>query len=57
MDAENERMMYQVAGNNNPWGGSDRGYRAYLRYENKKEKLKADRELRDTVKKIKANGL
>lgn len=56
MDAENERMMYQVAGNNNPWGSTDRSYRAYLRYENKKEKLKADRELRDTVKRFKSNS-
>lgn len=54
MDAENEKMMYQVAGNNNPWGSSDRSYRAYLRYDNRKEKLKAERDLRDEIKKYKA---
>lgn len=56
MDAENERMMYQVAGNDNPWGSSDRSYKAYLRYENKKQKLKADRELREDIKKYKSGS-
>jgi hypothetical protein len=51
MDAENEKMMYQIAGsNNNPWGWSDSSYRWSLRHENKKEKLKAERKLVETVK-------
>lgn len=51
MDAENERMMYQIAGNDNPWGG--RNYRSdkfWRKHENTKEKLAADRELRDRIK-------
>lgn len=57
MDAENERMMYQVAGNDKPWGS--RNYRTdkfYNRVQNKKETLKADREIRETVKIFKGNG-
>ena len=56
MDAENERMMYQVAGNGNPWG-YDNGYpKWWKRHEYKKEKFQADRELRDTVKKINSSN-
>jgi hypothetical protein len=51
MDAENERMMYQIAGNDNPWGG--RNYRTdkfYNRMQNRKEKFAANRELREEFK-------
>lgn len=55
MDAENEKMMYAVAGNNNPWGGNGYGNpKWYRKFENTKEKLKAARELVE-VKKIYPN--
>lgn len=58
MDAENEKMMYIVAGNGNPWGGGRyRSEKFFNRVENKKEKLKAERKLRDFVKKVKGQQL
>lgn len=57
MDAENEKMMRIVANNGNPWGGSHfRSHKFFNKVENKKEKLKADRELRETIKQIKGNN-
>jgi hypothetical protein len=50
MEAENEKLMYQVAGNDNPWG-SNRGYGKWWRkHENKKEKLSSERELVEVKK-------
>lgn len=57
MDFENEKMMYAVAGNNNPWGGGGNRLgnpKWYRKFENTKEKLRAARELVD-VKKIYPN--
>jgi len=55
MDAENEKMMYQVAGNGNPWGWRGDYSSWWKRMENKKEKLKAEREIVDVVKKYKSS--
>lgn len=54
MDAENEKRMYQVAGNGNPWGYNNGNSKWYRKVESTKEKLKASRELVD-VKKIYPN--
>jgi len=50
MDAENEKMMYQVAGNDNPWGGKSYKNWFWRKHENTKEKLEASRKLVDIKK-------
>lgn len=50
MSAENEKMMYIIAGNDNPWG-YDNGYpKWYKRHEYKKVKLDEERKLREEIK-------
>jgi hypothetical protein len=51
MDAENEKMLYKVAGNDNPWGAGKNYPKWYRKVENAKEKNRASRELVE-VKKI-----
>jgi hypothetical protein len=54
MDGENKKMMYKVAGNDNPWGSSSGNSRFWRKHENKKEKLQAERKIVETVKAYKS---
>ena len=56
MDAENEKRMYEVAGNGNPWGGGSwRSDKFFHRHENRKEKLQAERDIVEKVKMYKSS--
>jgi len=50
MDAENEKMMFQTAGDNNPWGNRGWKNKFWRKHENKKEKFKTQREIVDKIK-------
>ncbi len=50
MDAENKKMMYVIAGDNNPWGGTSSKNKYQRKYENKKEKLAAERKANEVIK-------
>jgi hypothetical protein len=45
LEAENEKMMYNVAGDDNPWGSDSNTSRFWRKHENTKEKLQAEREI------------
>lgn len=55
MDAENEKMMNQVAGNGNPWGTHSYKNRFWRQHENKRDKLEAERRIVDVVKTYKSS--
>lgn len=50
LEAENEKMMYIVAGNDNPWGGNHSSSKWWRSYENKQEKLEAERRIVEVKK-------
>lgn len=50
MDAENEKHMYRIAGDDNPWGSNSYKNWFWRKHENTKEKLKSKRDIIEVSK-------